>query len=173
MVRRPYPPGQHGQRRRGKPSDYARQLREKQKLRYLYNLSEKQLRKLVVIASRAKANTSQKLLQMLECRLDNILFVTGYAESHRHARQLVSHRHAQINGRKVSVPSIIVTPKEKITVLSKSPDKNSARKRPEVPGWLNVDKKSNEITIVATPGISDNQNALDAQLIIEYYSRLM
>ena len=173
MVRRPYPPGQHGQNRRGKPSDYCMQLKEKQKLRYLYNLSEKQLRKLITIASRSKSNTSERLLQMLERRLDNILYISNYAESRRHARQLVSHRHVKLNGRKVSVPSIMVTPKDKITVLVEGQDKNSARKRPDVPDWLKIDKKTNEIAMVAEPTLTDVQNNVDVQLIIEYYSRLM
>ncbi len=173
MTRRPYPPGQHGQNRRGKPSDYYRQLKEKQKLRYLYNLSEKQLRKLITIADKSKENTSERLLQMLESRLDNIVYITGYAESRRQARQMVSHRKVELNGKKISVPSAMVSPKDKLTVLAPSPDKDSARKRPETPAWLNVDSKNNTITVVAKPTLTDAQTAVDAQLIIEYYSRLM
>jgi len=172
-TRRPYPPGQHGQNRRSKPSDYSRQLKEKQKLRYLYNLSETQLRKLITIADRSKENTSRVLLQMLESRIDNVMYVTGYAESRRHARQLVSHRHVKINGQKVSIPSLTVTPKTKISVSTKGTDTQPQRKRPDVPSWLDVDKKANEITVVSLPTPNEAQSSIDAQLIIEYYSRLM
>ena len=116
MERHPYPPGQHGQRRRRKPSDYAVRLREKQKLRFYYNMSEKQFKNLFVEASRKTGATGQVFLQLLESRFDNVVYRMGIASTRRQARQFVAHGHLMVNGKRVDVPSYRVMPGDSIEV---------------------------------------------------------
>jgi len=123
LERRPNPPGQHGpSRRRGKQSDYGRQLTEKQRLRYQYNLSEKQLSNVYEKAARTKGNTGEVMLQMLESRLDAVILRAGMARTIYQARQMVSHGHYRVNGQKVNIPSYQVRVGDKITVREKSKD---------------------------------------------------
>ena len=172
MTRRPYGPGQHGQSRHGKPSNYAKQLKEKQKARYVYNCSERQLRRFFKIASRSRGNTGERLLQILESRIDNIVYRSGFADSRRQATQIVSHGHILLNGRKVTTPSILLKPKDIIKV-TKNINQDESPKKPEMPGWLKVDNKKLSAQLVAYPGRIQITTPLEEQLIVEYYSRLI
>src|SRR5690606_1004169 len=141
--RRPYPPGQHG-RGRPKESEYRNQLIEKQKARYSYGVLEKQFNRYYEEASRRSGKTGDNLLQLLEIRLDNVVYRAGLARTRRHARQLVVHGHFLVNGRKVNVPSFRVSPHDVIDVRSKSKEmtpfiiaRETHGERP-VPGWLEV-----------------------------------
>ncbi len=174
ITRRPYPAGQHGEKRRGKKSDYGRQLAEKQKARRTYNLNEAQMRRLYKSASRSKANTGEILLQKLETRLDNILYRSGMSDSRRHAGQITTHGYVAINGRKVSAPSYTVKSGDKIG-LTKNINSNPevAGRKSEVPTWLKVDSKKNEVEVLTKPTRDQISTTIEEQLIIEYYSRLV
>ncbi|MBP6929988.1 30S ribosomal protein S4 [Patescibacteria group bacterium] len=171
MTRRPYGPGQHGQSRRGKPSDYARQLKEKQKIRYTYYISEKQLRRIFELANRSKKNTGERLLQLLELRADNILYRAGFAESRRQARQLISHGHILIDNKKTKTPSYIMAEGQTIEA-KKTVERESARKKATVPAWLEASEQNKKAKVVATPSREQIQTTIEEQLVVEYYSRL-
>ncbi|HOE74391.1 MAG TPA: 30S ribosomal protein S4 [bacterium] len=171
MTRRPYGPGQHGQSRRGKPSDYARQLKEKQKVRYSYYLSEEQLRRIFKIANRSQKNTGEHLLQLLELRVDNILYRCGFASSRRQARQLVSHGHILVDGKKVKTPSYVMAVGQTIEA-KKTVERETARKKEDAPTWLEVSLKGKKAKVVAVPSREQIQTTIEEQLVVEYYSRL-
>lgn len=175
--RRPYPPGQHGRGRR-KFSDYATQLREKQKTRRIYGVLEKQFRRYFQIADRKRGITGENLLFLLEKRLDNVVFLMGFAVSRSQARQLVNHGHILVNGRKVNVPNFQVKIGDKIQVKEKS-KKNVgiqeaaelASKRGGLPPWLEVDTDNMEGLIKAEPTREDVRVSVSEQLIVELYSK--
>ncbi len=175
--RRPYPPGQHGRGRR-KFSDYAIQLREKQKTRRIYGILEKQFRKYFQIADQKKGITGENLLFLLEKRLDNVVFLMGFAVSRNQARQLVNHGHILVNGRKVDIPNFQVKVGDKIQVREKS-KKNVgiqeamelASKRGGLPQWLEVDANNMEGVIKAEPTREDVRVSVSEQLIVELYSK--
>jgi len=177
--RRAYPPGQHGpaQARRRKQSEYANQLREKQKVKRIYGLHEKQFRNLFESASQVPGVTGDNLVIALESRLDNIVFRMGFAASRSQARQLVRHRHVEVNGRVVDVPSFQVTAGDEIAVRAKSKDLTSvqasleARTRPTLLEWLALDEKSRVGRMVRTPTRDDVPLAAQVQLIVELYSK--
>ena len=177
--RRAYPPGQHGpaQARRRKQSEYANQLREKQKVKRMYGLHEKQFRNLFEAAASVPGVTGDNLVIYLESRLDNIVFRMGFASSRSAARQLVRHRHVEVNGRVVDVPSFEVTPGDEIAVRPKSKDLVSiqasleARTRPSLLEWLALDEKSRVGRMVRTPTRDDVPLAAQVQLIVELYSK--
>ena len=177
--RRAYPPGQHGpaQQRRRKQSDYAVQLREKQKVKRIYGLHEKQFRNLFEAAAHVPGITGENLLVALETRLDNIVFRMGFAASRSAARQLVRHRHVEVNGRVVDVPSFHVSPGDEISVKAKSKDllpvevSLSARTRPALLEWLALDEKARVGRMVRQPTRSDIPLAAQEQLIVELYSK--
>lgn len=171
LTRRPFPPGQHGQRRRGKPSDYAKQLKEKQKARYIYNLSERQMRRFFNEASRSKKNTGERLLQILEMKTDNVLYRSGYSVSRNNARQLISHGKVNLNGKKIKTPSIILKPNDELTIKNVQKE-STIRKKPEMPKWIEADNKNNSVKIIAVPARDQIVSNLEEQLIVEYYSRL-
>ena len=145
MERRPYPPGQHGQKRARRPSDYAVRLREKQKLRRIYGISERQFRNLFEEASKKKGVTGSVFLGLLESRLDNVVYRLGFAVSRRQARQLVRHGHITVNGRRVDLPSYRVRPGDEIAVAEKSRNLELIRQNLEamkgrkVGPWLSLD----------------------------------
>lgn len=168
------PPGAHGKRRARKPSEFGVQLREKQKLKRIYGLMEKQFKKYVVSAQRSKITTEDALIQLLETRLDNIVYRLGFGKSRPQARQLVSHRHIYVNGKKVSIPSYKVLEGDKITLSSKFPiiqteEEKEEKSTVEVPGFLS--KKDLEGKLVRVPTHEDIANPVDYQLVIEFYSR--
>jgi small subunit ribosomal protein S4 len=179
IERRQYPPGQHGpaQVRRRKQSDYAVQLREKQKVKRTYGLAEKQFRSLFEYANHIPGVTGENLLVALETRLDNIVFRMGFAQSRAQARQIVRHRHVEVNGRAVDVPSYRVGPGDEITVKSKS--KNifpieaalEARTRQKLPEWLALDEKQRTGRMVRAPMRTDLDASIQEQLIVELYSK--
>ena len=179
IERRQYPPGQHGpaQARRRKQSDYAVQLREKQKVKRMYGLAEKQFRSLFEYANHIPGVTGENLLVALESRLDNIIFRMGFAQSRNQARQIVRHRHVEVNGRKVDVPSYRVKPGDEISIKAKS--KNilpieaalEARTRQKLPEWLALDDKQRVGRMVRAPMRTDVDPSIQEQLIVELYSK--
>lgn len=179
MERRAYPPGQHGpaQARRRKQSDYAVQLREKQKVKRIYGLQEKQFRNLFEAAANLPGITGANLITSLETRLDNIVFRFGFAQSRNSARQLIRHRHVEVNGRTVDVPSFKVKAGDEISVKAKSKDNMSveesleARTRPALMDWLALDEKARTGRMVRVPARTDIPLAANEQLIVELYSK--
>jgi small subunit ribosomal protein S4 len=174
--RRPYPPGQHG-RGRVKESEYLLQLQEKQKARYTYGVLERQFRRYYEHAARTKGKTGEALLQLLETRLDNVVYRAGLARTRRQARQLVSHGHFIVNGKKVNVPSFHVSKFDIIDVKPKSlgtlpfvAAKESFGDRP-IPGWLQVVPNSLRILVHQLPERAQIDVPVQEQLIVEFYSK--
>ncbi|HMR73207.1 MAG TPA: 30S ribosomal protein S4 [Candidatus Saccharibacteria bacterium] len=172
-------PGQHGRDRQGKISMYATQLREKQKVRRLYGLLEKQFSLLMKEATRMEGKSGENLLQLLERRLDNAVYRAGFALSRRAARQLVSHGHFMLNGRRVDIPSIRLKAGDVITVRPKSTKSGYFSGLDEVIkdanqptfGWFKSDPKKMTITVTGLPQRSEAEADINEQLIVEYYSR--
>lgn len=174
---RPYPPGQHGLGRRPKPSGFRLRLEEKQKLRHNYGLSERQLRKYFRRAASSKGDTGQRLLQLLESRLDNVVFRAGFAPTIPAARQLVTHGHMRINGKKCDIPSYIVRAGDLISIKEKSqkiPVVVETFPAPtlEVPSYLSREDGKMEVTYNALPTRDDIPLDIQENLIIEHYSRV-
>jgi small subunit ribosomal protein S4 len=174
--RRPYPPGQHG-RGRVKESEYLLQLQEKQKARYTYGVLERQFRKYYEEAVRREGKTGEVLLQLLESRLDNVVYRAGLARTRRQARQLVSHAHFLVNGKKVNIPSYQVSKFDIIDVKPKSlgtlpfvAAKESFGDRP-IPGWLQVVQSNLRILVHQVPVRAQIDVPVTEQLIVEYYSK--
>lgn len=177
--RRPYPPGEHG-RGRQKESEYRLQLHEKQKARYTYGVLEKQFRRYYEEANKTKGKTGEALLQLLESRLDNVVYRAGFAQTRRHARQLVVHGHFLVNGRKVDVPSYRVSPHDIIEVRPKSKDMTPfqwAREaikqgaRPTPPAWLEVIQSDLRALVHQLPSRQQIDTPVQEQLIVELYSK--
>ncbi|MDP4127088.1 MAG: 30S ribosomal protein S4 [Bacillota bacterium] len=175
--RRAYAPGQHGQARAKKPTEYGLQLREKQKARRLYGVMEKQFRHYFEEAARRKGVTGENLLVLLERRLDNVIFHLGFASSRPEARQLVNHGHFNVNGHKVDIPSYSVRVGEVIAVREGSKSSPRIKQLLEnlgsrtVPGWLSLDANAAAGTVVALPTREDIQLPIQEHLIVEKYSR--
>ncbi|WP_462160761.1 30S ribosomal protein S4 [Pseudoalteromonas maricaloris] len=169
-------PGQHGARK-GRLSDYGLQLREKQKVRRIYGVLEKQFRNYYKEAARLKGNTGENLLQLLEQRLDNVVYRMGFASTRAEARQLVSHKAVMVNGRVVNIPSFVVTPEDVVVIREKS--KKQARiiaalelaEQREKPTWIEVDGKKMEGTFKRLPERSNLSADINEQLIVELYSK--
>lgn len=174
--RRAYPPGEHG-RARKKFSDYAIQLREKQKVRRMYGLLEGQFRKYFDIADSRKGATGENLLILLERRLDNVVYRLGFSNSRIQARQLVRHGHINVNGKRVNIPSFIVKEGDAVTVAEKSKkiplfqDAQEVLARRGAPGWVEVDGNEFKGTIKALPVREDITFPINEQLIVELYSK--
>ena len=173
---RPFPPGQHG-RGRPKETEYLLQLREKQKARRVYGVLEKQFRSYYEEAVRKEAKTGEVLLQILESRLDNVVYRAGLATSRDAARQLVSHGHIQVNGKKVDIPSYRVSPNDIIEVREKSREltpfviaQAQAGSRP-VPAWLEVISSRLRILVHSLPARQVIDTPVQEQLIVEFYSK--
>lgn len=172
-------PGQHAHGRQGKPSLYLTQLREKQKVRRLYGLLEKQFVRLMNEASRQQGLAGENLLQLLEQRMDNAVYRAGFATSRRAARQLVSHGHFMLNGRRVDIPSIRLKPGDEIVVRPKSAKTGYFTQIDEVVkntmqsplSWLKSDAKKLTISITGLPTRTEAEADINEQLIVEYYSR--
>jgi small subunit ribosomal protein S4 len=176
VERRPYPPGEHGRARR-RILGYGIQLREKQKLKRYYGMSEKQFKLFFQRAERKKGVTGETLLAMLERRLDNVVFLLGFSHSRYHARQLIVHGHFQINGRKVSSPSILVEKGDVLSFRDKSADHDEFKalvehnKGKTVPGWLDVDREKMEAHVLAFPSREEVGIPIEEHLVVELYSR--
>ncbi|WP_028574905.1 30S ribosomal protein S4 [Desulfonatronovibrio hydrogenovorans] len=174
--RRAYPPGEHG-RARKKSSDYALQLREKQKVRKMYGLLEGQFRKYFELADSRKGATGENLLTILERRLDNVVYRVGFAHSRTQARQLVRHGHILVNGRRVNIPSFILKIGDTVTVAEKSrkipviQDAQDVLARRGAPGWVEVDGSEFKGSIKALPVRDDITFPINEQLIVELYSK--
>lgn len=164
-------PGVHGKKRARKLSEYGVQLREKQKLKRTYGLTEKQFRKYALQAQKARENTIEVLIQGLETRLDNIVYRLGYGKSRAQARQMVSHRHVLVNGKKINIPSYKVTTKDTISVQGKFPIILSEEEKNEasLPEYLS--KTDTNGSLKRLPSLADVANPVDYQLVIEFYSR--
>jgi small subunit ribosomal protein S4 len=175
--RRPYAPGQHGQRRSGKISDYQLQLREKQKVKRIYGALEGQFRRYYYQAEKEKGITGTNLLIILECRLDNIVYRMGFASSRRQARQLVRHNHFFVNNKKVNIPSYQVKPGDVIEVREGSRkvknilDAMETVIRRGIPSWISLEKEKFRGTLTAVPNREDLTMPIQEQLIIELYSK--
>ena len=175
--RRAFAPGQHGQARMRKVSDYAIQLREKQKVRRIYGMLEGQFRAYFEIAERIKGVTGENLLMLLESRLDNVVFRLGFANSRNQARQLVRHNHIQVNGKKVNIPSFRVSVNDVVTVREKSRtvevvnDSMEAAVRRGIPNWLELDKAAYKGTVKTLPDRQEITMPIQEQLIVELYSK--
>ena len=177
MWDRAYPPGDHGPKnaRRRKESDFKKQLLEKQKLRFNYGLTERQLRKLFVEAKRDKASTPDKLLEFLERRLDNVVFRAGFAPTIPAARQLVRHRHILVNGKRVDIPSFRVQVGDEITVKDKSKDKSyivDSLSKPALnrPDWMRFEDDK-VCKIAELPAAEAVPFPVEMNLVVEYYSK--
>ena len=174
--RRPYPPGQHGQSRL-KFSEFALQLREKQKAKRYYGVSEKQFVKYVGEATRSKELTGHALLKQLELRFDNVVYALGYANSRREARQLVKHNHFLLNGKRANIPSILMNKGDVITVaessrgVAKIQAATQAVARRSVPSWLEADHAKFTGTVKDLPNREDVTVVVEENMIVEYYSR--
>ena len=178
VERREYKPGQHGPTARpAKLSHYGEQLREKQKMRIIYGVRERQFRNYFAEAVRQRGVTGENLLRLLEVRLDNVVYRAGFATSRSQSRQLVNHGHFRVNGRRVDIPSYLVRPGDKVEVLDNSRKipviiaaLESAGAR-AIPGWLKLDANAFAATIEALPIRDDIDTDIREQLIVEFYSR--
>jgi small subunit ribosomal protein S4 len=179
VERRAYGPGQHGpaSARRRKASEYAHQLREKQKVKRIYGITERPFRNLFERAARQPGITGENLLVGLESRLDNIVYRMGFGSSRKEARQLVRHRHIEVNGKTVDVPSYQVHPGDEVRLRAKSKDllpvqvALESKTKPSKVGWLAVDEGSRTGRMVERPSRADIPLAVQEQLIVELYSK--
>lgn len=176
IARRPYGPGQHGQDRKRKPSNYSVQLTEKQKVRFMYGISEKQFKKLVNESGKMKGVHGENLLILLESRLDNIVYKIGFATTRRGARQLVNHGHILVNGKKVDIPSYRVKVGDVITLKETSMNHpgvlaslEAMNKRVD---YISFDANKKEATYVRYPERSELNADINEALIVEFYSRV-
>jgi small subunit ribosomal protein S4 len=176
IERRNYPPGEHGQART-KFTEYAVQLREKQELKRVYGVLERQFRRYFAMAERSRGVTGETLLVTLERRLDNMVYRMGFANSRAEARQLVRHGHCLLNGRKVNIPSILVNVGDVITIREKSRkmarivDALEASQRRGIPEWLEVDRETFTGRVKALPARSDLTMPINEKLVVELYSK--
>ena len=176
IAKRSYGPGQHGKDRKRKPSNYAIQLNEKQKVRFMYGISEKQFKKLVNDSAKMKGVHGENLLILLESRLDNIVYRIGFATTRRGARQLVNHGHITVNGKKVDIPSYRVKPGDVIAIKENSADHKGieialANKIKRV-DFINYDEAKRTATYVRYPERSELNAEINESLIVEFYSRV-
>jgi len=175
--RRGYPPGQHGQSRRGKHSNYGIQLREKQKVKRMYGLSEKQFHLFFERADRQKGITGTNLLVLLERRLDNVVYRLGFVNSRAQGRQFAKHNHFTVNGKKVNIPSFLIKIGDVVEVKEKSRNLNAiaesldAAVRRGVPQWLELEKENLKGVIKALPVREDLTMPIQEQLVVELYSK--
>lgn len=177
VAKRSYPPGQHGDKGRTKLSNYGLQLREKQKVKRMYGVLERQFRRYFSIAARKKGVTGKTLLQLLERRLDNVVFRIGLAISRAQARQIVRHNQIYVNSRRVNIPSYLVEANDIITLKTKDKAMNKIKEILEVskdrtvPAWLEFDRNDLKAKILRLPEKQDIQQPIQEQLIVELYSK--
>ncbi len=177
LERKSYLPGQHGQSRRRRPSNYGLQLREKQKIKYMYGLMERQFRKFFRHADKMSGETGLNLLELLERRLDNVVFRLGLAPTRAAARQLVTHKHFTVNGQSVNIPSFLVKENDLVTVREKSRklvvihDSVKQVRGDLVSSWLSLDKGSLSGTVTKLPEKDDFDPTIKVQMVVELYSK--
>jgi small subunit ribosomal protein S4 len=176
VERRSYPPGQHGQGRQ-RLSDYSAQLREKQKLKRIYGLQERQFRGVFGKAERRTGITGEHLLKLLECRLDNVVYRLGFAASRKEARQLVNHGHVLLNGKKADVPAALIKANDVIEIRERSRGLLPVQAALEavdgrgLPGWLELDRAAFKGTVRSLPTKEDIALPVNEQMVVELYSR--
>jgi small subunit ribosomal protein S4 len=176
LERRPYPPGQHGQARRRKVSDFGIQLRAKQRARRIYGVLETQFRNYYEDAAKTKGQTGLELLRRLELRLDNVVYRAGFGSSRAEARQLVSHRHFTVNGRPANVPSMLLRAGDVVAVRARSTDIEPIQRSQEIlsnrtrPTWLETAGELS-VRITAPPDRAEMEPLIEEHLIVEFYSR--
>ena len=177
VERRAYAPGQHGQKSGARLSDYGKQLREKQKMRRIYGILERQFRRTYAEASRSKGVTGERLLQLLESRLDNIAYRMGFGASRSEARQVVRHNAILVNGKRVNIPSYRLQPGDVVEVALKAKDQLRIKASAEAaegrgfPEWLEVDSKGLKGTFKTMPARGDLSSTINEHLVIELYSK--
>ena len=175
LAKRSYKPGQHGQDRKAKPSNYSEQLNEKQKVKFTYGMTEKQFHQLFNKAGKMEGIHGENFLRLLESRLDNVVYRMGLSNTRRGARQIVNHGHILVNGKKVNIPSYIVKPGDIISVKEASRDhaaiKNSLDSINNTVAYVNFDKTKFEGTYIRYPERSELSAEINEALIVEYYSR--
>jgi small subunit ribosomal protein S4 len=175
LTKRPYRPGQHGQDRKAKPSNYAEQLNEKQKVKFTYGLTEKQFHQLFLKAGKLEGIHGENFLKLLESRLDNVAYRMGLSKTRRGARQVVNHGHLLVNGKKVNIPSYLVQPGDVISVKEASKEHKAIKESLEAinntVAYVNFDKAKMEGTFVRYPERSELSAEINEPLIVEYYSR--
>lgn len=175
LAKRPYAPGQHGQDRRKKLSNYGEQLQEKQKVKFMYGVSEKQMEKTFVKAVKMKGVNGENLLKLLESRLDNLVYRIGFSTTRRGARQLVNHGHVTVNGKRVDIPSYQVKPGDVISLMENDKEltivKSSLEALHNRVEFISYDDKKMEGTYVRMPERSELNADIDEALVIEYYNR--
>ena len=177
VERRAYAPGQHGQKSGARLSDYGKQLREKQKVRHIYGLLERQFRLYFQRAASQKGITGEMLLRQLELRLDNVVYSLGFASSRAQARQLVRHGHIEVNGKKINIPSYQVRKGDVIQVREKSRKNDQIRQSVEtasgrgIPPWLELNPEQFRGTVLDLPKREDIRLPIQEQLIVELYSK--
>ena len=177
LERKNYSPGQHGQSRRRRPSNYGLQLKEKQKIKYMYGLLERQFRIFFQKADKMSGETGLNLLQILECRLDNVVYRLGFSPTRAAARQMVNHKHFLVNGKSVNIPSYLVKENDQIGVRSKSRklavihDSVKQVRGDLDSGWLSLDKASLSGMVTKLPEKEDFDATLKVQMVVELYSK--
>ena len=177
LERRNYPPGQHGPKSRRKYSEYAVGLNEKQKLRYAYGLLERQFRRMFEMAKKERGITGERFLQLLETRLDSVIYLLGFARSRAAARQFVNHGHIRVNAHKVDIASYNVQPGDEIEVKNTPASRQFATRNLEenrirnVPGWLSLNAEQFKAAVVRLPTREEMDQNINEQLIVEFYSR--
>jgi small subunit ribosomal protein S4 len=177
LERKPYPPGVHGQKRRRKATDYALALAEKQKMRYYYGLMEKQFRGIYDKAIRRRGVTGEIMLQILETRLDSVVYSLGFGYTRAQARQMVTHGHVLVNGKRARTPSIAMNEGDKVEIKHTEKSRHLADKNLEystsrtVPEWLEVDKAAYTGSVKRKPTREDVEPVANEQTIVEFYSR--
>jgi small subunit ribosomal protein S4 len=177
MVKRNFPPGAHGAKGYSRLTGYGQQLREKQKVKRIYRILETQMSNYFAKASKAKGNTEETLIQLLETRFDNVVYRIGLAKSRDLARQLISHNHFMINGKKVNIPSFQVKIGDVIAIQPKSKNiKPLANLKEQLKGkdiqsWLFLDPDKMEIKVTGKPSLAESKGEFDLKLIIEFYSK--
>jgi len=169
ITRRPYAPGEHGPSSFTKLSEYGKQLREKQKVKKIYNLGETQLKNYYLKAGKKSGDTSENLARLLEVRLDSIIYRLGLAASRSMARQMVSHKNFLVNDKNVSIPSFIVSNKDEIR--AKENKKIKVNDKAKLPSWISFDQKKKIIRVRHLPTKEELELPFDINLVIEYYSR--
>ncbi|OGJ57397.1 30S ribosomal protein S4 [Candidatus Peribacteria bacterium RIFCSPHIGHO2_01_FULL_55_13] len=177
LQRKPYGPGKNPKSRPGKQSEYAKQLLEKQKMRDIYGLSESQFRKVYSQAQSAPGQTGEKMKELLERRLDNVIYRAGFAMTRLQSRQFAGHGLFMVNGRRVTVPSILVKPGDVVTVRAKLKSSPvfgpiiEAHEKYASPSWLKVDSGALKAEVIAIPGADHAEQGIDVRMVIEFYSR--
>lgn len=177
LAKRPYGPGAHGPTSRTRMTDYGKQLREKQRAKLVFGVMEKQFRNYFDKATGMKGDTGENLIRLLELRLDNAVFRAGFAKTRAAARQIVSHAHVEVNGKRVDIPSYQVRPGEVISIRKGKKEKkqwkafSEATQKVETPSWITTDLKDLAAKVVSVPAGDELKQVFDPKPIVEFYSR--